>query len=115
MIYIIYNPKIYNISPEIDYGGGITMQFKKGYFLFDENDTSSSFYTSGEMIYIDGDDFSIDKNLIFNNKVRAEIRFLQLKLIEMKESSFDFFLPKTFSKHLNRFESLMTDYPEWTI
>lgn len=121
MVFILYDDITVSISPEIDYGGGATMAFHRGYFLFDaeeeEKKDDLAFWVSEAMgvVTINGKDFSINHKLKYENPIRAEIVFLKLKLNEWKRSSFDFFLPKTFKKKSDRYDELLEQYPEYGI
>lgn len=118
MLYILYDSKTYNYTPEIDYGNGFTLSFKKGLFLFDENKnkTRNSYYSDyyGRVIISD-EYYDTKKNLIFNNPIKAEIVFLQMKIDEMKKCSFDFFMPISYKKLVDRYHELKEKYPEYVL
>lgn len=118
MIYLFFNNKTQNYSPEIDYGGGQTLSFKKGWFIFDESKEQGqvSFYmVDGTTMVIDSDPYIIRPEYTFKNPIRAELIFLKLKLCEMKNSSFDFFMPLTFSTTQKRFDELKEKHPEYVL
>lgn len=121
MIYLFFNNKTQTFKPEITYGDGYNLTFKKGWFMFDENKQNSipgklSFYKlDGKTIIIDGEPYTIHKEYTFKNPIRAEIVFLGLKLNEMKNSSFDFFLPQTFTTTQKRYDELIENHPEYVI
>ena len=118
MIYILKSEKSINHQPEINYGGGVSMPFKIGYFLFDTTEkTDKSFWVNTDAHYIDLDSerFYFEDNLSFNNKIRAEIVFYRLKLDEMEKNSMNYFLPNKYVKIKERFKELVAQYPEYTI
>lgn len=114
MHYILYNQSTKNLKPEIDYGNGITMPFKIGYILLDAN-TNHNYNFTNDSYIIDGIKHSLNKENIYNNGILAEIRFLQLKLKELKESSFDYFMPLSFKTFQDRYDELIEQYPEYTL
>ncbi len=114
MYYIVYNNTTKNLKPEIDYGNGITMPFKIGYILLDTNLTNDYTLTT-DFCVLNGVKYNLTNNQIFHNKNLAEIRYLQLQLIELKKSSFDFFMPKTFKSYQDRYNELTNLYPEYII
>ena len=118
MIYLFFNNKTHNFSPEINYGGGGTLAFKKGWFIFDETKEQGkvSFWkVDGTTMIIDSDPYTIRSEYTFKNPIRAELVFLRLKLGELKNSSFDFFLPKTYADFQKRFDDLKEKYPEYVL
>jgi hypothetical protein len=118
MIYIFFNNKTQNYKPEINYGNGHNLAFKKGWFLFDEEKQSGkvSFWkVDGANMQIDGDPYQIKPEYTFKHPIKAEIAFLRLKLVEMKASSFDFFMPTTYNKIQNRFNELRENHPEYVL
>jgi len=119
MIYILNDIRTHNFKPEIEYGMGITLPFKKGYFLYDtdkeDKQYSQSWIRGDGNIIIEGTAFNIKKNLTFDNPKKAEIIFLLLKIDELKESSFDFFMPLSFKKYVTKFNTLKAIYPEYII
>lgn len=114
MYYILYNNNTKNLRPEIDYGDGIMMPFKIGYILFDAN-TNHDYRFTNDSYIIDGIKHSLKKENIFHSKTLAEIRFLQLKLSELKASSFDFFMPKSFKTFQDRYDELIVNHPEYVL
>jgi len=117
MIYILKNDKSYTINPENGYGNGTGMQFKRGLFLFDTENTKENYYIrkDSNSIEIDADLFKTKENLIFNNKTQAEIVFMKMKIIEMQNNGFNFFMNNTFEKFKNEYDQLIQKYPEYAI
>lgn len=118
MIYLFYNNKTFNFSPEIDYGGGSTLAFKKGWFMFDETKEQGkvSFWkVDGATMMIDSDPYPIRSEYTFKHPIKAELVFLRLKLNDLKNSSFDFFLPKTYVKLQKRYDELRENHPEYVL
>lgn len=116
MIYILYSERTHNRTPEINYGGGITIPVRKGAFIFDEEKNDDIYYYKSEKtLYINAEEYSINTKLTFNNPVRAEIVFLKLKIEESKASSFDFFFPKSFKNLVDRYNELKEKYPEYVL
>jgi len=112
MHYILYDERTYNTLPEIEYGAGFTLSFKKGHFLYiDSGKARVSFST----VIVSGNKFHIDESLVFKNSIRAEIVFLKLKIEELQQSSYDFFCPLSFQKYVDKFNELTKKYPEYTI
>ena len=118
MIYLFYNNKTHNVSPETGYGNGHTMAFKKGWFMLDEskNDIKVSYWkVDGATMMIDSDPYPIKQEYTFKHPIKAEIALMRLKMIDMKASSFDFFMPKTFEKIQNRYNELREKHPEYVL
>ena len=117
MFYILYSDKTIDYTPEINnYTGDVTIPFKKGYFLFDPNKQPDyTCWVLRETIVYESTSYIINKKLMFDNIIRAEINFLILKIEESIKSSFDFFMPKTFCKYINRFNELKDKYPEYVL
>lgn len=116
MIYILYSAKTYNHAPEINYGGGVTIPVRKGYFLFNEEHTTEYyFHGPNSTIFINDEQCHIQKRYSFTNPIKAEILYLKLKIEESKQSSFDFFFPTSFSKYVIRFNELKEEFPEYVL
>jgi len=117
MLYILKSDKTYTIKPESGYGNGSGIQFKRGLFLFDTENTKENYYIrkDSNRIEIDSDLFNIKENLIFNNKIQAEIVFMKMKIVEMQNNGFNFFMPTTFEKFKNEYDQLIQKYPEYAI
>ena len=118
MIYLFFNNKTHNVTPETGYGNGHTMAFKKGWFILDEEKDNSKrtfWKIDGNNMIIDGDNYQIKPEYTFKHPIKAEIAFLRLKMIEMKNSSFDFFMPKTFEKYQSRYNELRGNHPEYVL
>ena len=118
MIYILYDDRTRNFAPEIEYGNGVTMPFKVGYVLFDEDAETkegTSFWVNSDLekIQINGDHYAIHHK--FKNPIKAEIVFLRLKITEFEKAGFNFFLPKTYNSFLNKLKKLAEKYPEYII
>lgn len=114
MLYILKSNKSRNIAPEVQYGSG-NMSFPIGLFLFDTNTTKESYRASSDWIEIDSERYYINKDLKFENPIRAEIIFLRLKIKELEMCSFNFFMPKSFQKYINKYKNLTNEYPEYTL
>lgn len=118
MIYLLFNNKTQNFKPEIDYGDGHNMAFKKGWFMLDEDKQTGkiSFWkVDGATMMIDGDPYTIRQEYVFKHPIRAELVYLRLKIGEMKNSSFDFFMPLTFAKIQARYDELRENHPEYLL
>ena len=117
MIYLFFNNKTQNYKPEINYGDGHNLAFKKGWFLFDEEKQHrvSFWKVDGTTMMIDGDPYIIKQEYVYKHPIKAEIAFLRLKIIEMKNSSFDFFMPITYAATMNRFNELKENHPEYVL
>jgi uncharacterized protein YsxB (DUF464 family) len=89
------------------------MQFKRGYFIFDTNHTTESYWEQNDKLQISGINYKIYKKM--NNKIKAEAYFLQLKIDELKHNGFSFFMPQSFKKYTDRFKQIQNDYPEYIV
>jgi len=114
MYYILYSEEEQNCIPEINnYSGDLTMSFKKGFFLFDPKKYEDyTCWVLHSTIVIEGRSYVLNKDRIFKNLIDAEIIFLKLKIEESISSSFDFFMPKSFNKFVERYNELKEIYPE---
>lgn len=117
MIFLFFSNKTYNVSPETGYGGGHTMAFKKGWFMFDEDNAGevSHWKVDGVNMIVDGENYQIKPEYTFKHPIKAELAFLRLKMLEMKNSSFDFFMPRAFEKIQNRYNELREKHPEYVL
>ena len=118
MIYIFFNNKTKNYTPEMNYGNGHTLAFKQGWFLFDESTQSTkvSFWrVDGATMMIDGNPYPIKPEMTFKHPIKAELAFLRLKILEMESSSFNFFMPKTYESVKNRYNELRQNHPEYLL
>ena len=93
------------------------MSFQKGWFLFDTDNTDKNYWENKDsnQIDIDSTRYSTQSHLIQSNRTKAEIMFYQLKLDEMKDNGFEFFMPFTFKRYKEETKRLIAEYPEYTI
>jgi hypothetical protein len=115
MIYLLFSDETISLTPENGYGGGITMPFKRGLFLFDTEKTDINFWEREDYIELDGHRYRINKSLIFKNIKKAEIVFLRLKIDEMSKNSMKFFFPNKYDKLLKEFNRKVEENPEYAI
>ena len=113
MYYILNSQQTYNKTPEISYAPGVTMQFKRGYFIFDTDHTTENYYESDGYLQISGLKHKIYEKI--PNKIKAEAYFLHHKIIELKNNGFDFFMPSSFKQYTDRFDQINIDHPEYLI
>lgn len=117
MFLILRNNKLVNIKPEIDYAGQM-IPLRLGYFLHEiTNDEFVQIENikDNKYVTVDGQSFSISNNLIFTDKKIAEINFLKLKMREMSENSYAYFMPESYLSFINEFSILLDEYPEFFI
>lgn len=113
MYYILNSTQTYNKTPEIDYAPGITMQFKKGFFVFDTEHTHESYFETDKILQLSDIKYKIHEK--FSNKIKAEAYFLKLKIDELTNNSFSFFMPQSFKMYTDRFNQLHINHPEYLI
>lgn len=113
MFYILKSEQTYNKTPEITYADGVTMQFKKGYYIFDTETANEHFYDDGKQISISGQKHTIYDKM--DNRYKIEASFLKLKIKEMNNNSFNFFMPTSYKKYVDNYNKLIEDYPEYLI
>ena len=112
MFYILKSDKTYNVTPEQSYNG-LTMQFRRGFFIFDTDETDELHWEHNGQIEIGGERFHIYDSMKNNLKIQA--RFLKLKLEEMENNGFSFYMPTTYNTYKSNFNKLIEDYPEYLI
>lgn len=117
MFYILKSDDVLNLKPEIEYSKGITLQFKKGLFIFNDEKDKQKIFAAEFGLITDkrGERFRVHDSLTFSNEIKAEIVFLKLKIKELEDNSFSFYMPKEFDKYVVRFNELITEYPEQLI
>lgn len=108
--YILYDSTTtVNRVPEVTYNPGVSIPVIRGFYVY-THDTSCSIGNSCIELHMPrGGD------LVFTNKEKAEIRFLTLKIKELKDSAYDYYFPKRFNTYVARFEMLSEKYPEYVI
>lgn len=117
MIYLLYSNKTHNIVPEVSHTNGVTIQMIEGWFIFDTSTTKLNWHihSDNSLIEIDSDKFKVRKELIFNNKIKAESRFLRLKLAEMEKNGLSYFTPSLFKTTQSQLEKIFDEFPECVI
>jgi len=113
LYYILNSNQTYNKSPEISYAPGVTMQFKRGYFIFDTEHTTESHFETNGTLQVSGERHRIHEKI--PNKIKAEALFLKLKIAELRNNSYSYFMPTSFKLFTDRFEQIHIDHPEYLI
>ncbi len=113
MFYILKSEHTYNKSPEISYGSGTTMQFKRGYFIFDTENTNERYWEQDTQLEVNGVKYHIYEKMEHEIKIQAV--FLKLKIEEMNNNSFNFFMPSSYKFYVDNYNKLANDYPEYLI
>jgi len=81
--------------------------------MFDTDNTSESHFETNNSLQVAGETYKIYEKI--PNKIKAEAYFLKLKIDELKNNSFSFFMPTSFKIYTDRFEQIHLDYPEYII
>jgi hypothetical protein len=115
MIYILFDNATKKYVSEINNQKN-KMNFKNGWFLFDQEKTNSNVQIiNSNFIMIDDGMYEIRREFVFKHPLKAEICYLKLKINEMKKSTFDFFMPHSFEKIKQRLIFLETNHPEYLL
>ena len=114
MFYILKSSKSKNLKPEIPYDlGNISLPI--GSFIFDTTENEMLYNIRNDLLIFNGEYYTINNRLIFNDPIKAKLIFLKIKIDEMQTSSFSFYMPNTFKKITDEFRELAEKYPEFLI
>lgn len=111
MFYILYSDKTESLKPELSYMGGTQIPIKKGWFKIFVDNTRSNI----DKIEVEGELYNVYSHLVFKNEIKATITLYNLKLLEYKKTSFDFFFPTEYKSILTEYEQLVEKFPEYVV
>ena len=116
MFYILKDDSSISLLPEIEtYSSGTSIQFKKGFYIFDSENPKYGFYENKALqcLEIDGDRLKIYEKS--ENQAKINALYCRLKLQELEENGYNYFMPKSFGKLSTEFKTIIDKYPEYVI
>ena len=116
MFYILKDNSAISLLPEIEtYSSGTSIQFKKGFYIFDSENPKYSYYENKDtnQIEMDGERLKIYEKS--KNKEKINALYCRLKLQELEENGYNYYMPKSFGKLSTEFKAIIDKYPEYVI